>query len=345
MPLPPVPSGCNHTVPYSFELSVIDATTGTFDCSFHLQASGFTLSNGILRSRQNNAGYIASDSRLYFRYPFQSNTALDASFSICSNASLAFGGSTVFHKCFIDESFGIFNEPIGILCSPIFIGVVGTPIALTSVSLATVTTVTISVGSEAISSGLGPSETLDEADTTPTPTYVVEFDLGAPEDAQLVDRFRKTQLRHHLTIPIEKPNYGHNSRVCEPGRNKHHKCLFPRSKDHECDLRKCTRGHSKANTLVALSSLTMEETTSTQELFISDNQRRQVTSTSFSTPISSYSGYVFNEIGQDVFAGLSSYWSTPKSLSSNAATTLITLQRSTVPTTQPTGSENSYQSA
>lgn len=345
VPLQPVPSGCNNAVPYSFDLSVIDPTTEALGCPFHLQASGFTLSNGILRSRQSQVGYIASDGRLSFGNPFQFNTAHDASFSICNNASLAFSGSTVFYRCFHDRSFGIFNEPNGILCSPIFIGVVGMPISLAPVSPATVTTMTIPVGAEAISPGSVPSETLDEADAVSAPTDLVEFDFGASEDALLVERSRKTRFRHHLAITMEKPNRGHNSRICKPERNStHHRCRFRIGKDGECSHRRCKHGHGIANTLVGPSGLTTEETTSTQEPVMISNQRRQVTSTSFPTPSSSYSGYVFNKISQDVFAVLSSYWPTPKSLSPSATTTLITVQRSTVLTTQPPGSVESYQS-
>ena len=336
----PVPSGCNNSVPYSFELSVIDTTTRAFGCSFRLQASGFTLSNGILKGRQSKVVYVDSDSRLYFGSPFRFNTALDAGFSICSNASLAYGDSTVFYKCFSEGSFGIFNEPSGILCSPIFIDVVGTPISLTSPTLATVTKVTIPVGSKAISSGSSLSEPTD----TPVSADMIEFDFGTFEDALLVERSKKTQLRHHLAITMEESSHAHNTHLCETGR-KNHRCRFRSNKNYACNHGMCKHGHSIDDILVAPSSLATEETISNQEPVMNDNQRRHLTPTSFPMPSSSNTEYVFVKVRQSVFPSLSSYLFTPKSFPFSPATTIITMQSSTVLATEPTSSIDLYQSA
>lgn len=278
----PTPFGCRNTVPNSFELSVIDATTGDVVCPFHLQASRFILSNGILRSRQTDVGYIASNGQFRFADPFQPNIALDTKFSICSNASLAFGESTVFYRCFNDESFGIFNEPSGILCSPVIIGVVDTPILSTSVGLATFTKVATPVSSQMVFPTFDHSETFDDADAADP----VEFDLGVSEHALLVERSRKTRTRHHLTIVRENPN-----RSCKTGyNNKLHRCKFHINYYHGCNERKCKHGHGVANTLVTPSTLTDEEAMPTHEPLMSSNRRRQGISTLFPAPNSSFSG-------------------------------------------------------
>jgi hypothetical protein len=322
------------------------------------------LSNGTLRSGQNNIGYIASNTRFCFGNPSQSDIVLDASFSICSNASLAFGGSTVFYRCFSDGSFGIFNKPNGVLCSTVLINITGTPASSASASLATITTVTIHVGSEAKSSGSSPSGTVDKAGATPIPTGLVEFDLDASgQDALLVERSWKTLLRHHSAIVEEKTNRGNNSHVCKADNNgEHHRHRFHKGEDNECNHRKFKHGYGGAKALAAPSSLAAK-TTLGQEPLMNGNRRRQVTSTTlFPTPSTidgvilyptylpgtfhpiAASEYLSSNINTEASAGLSSYWSTPKSLSTSAATTLTTVQKPTVPTIQPAGSVTSFQS-
>jgi len=80
-------------------------TTSTGTC-----ASGFltlTLSNGQLVDSDGRFGYIASNTQFQFDNPVQAGGFGQDAWTLCSNNSLANGGSTAFWRC--DSGAGFFN--------------------------------------------------------------------------------------------------------------------------------------------------------------------------------------------------------------------------------------------
>jgi hypothetical protein len=78
-----------------------------------------TLSGGVLKDSIGRTGYIASNFQFQFDDPPQAGALYTAGWSLCSNGSLALGGSNVFYQCLSGSFYNLYNEAIGGQCSPI----------------------------------------------------------------------------------------------------------------------------------------------------------------------------------------------------------------------------------
>ena len=88
------------------------ATNGTLE---------LTLDDGILHDSVGRTGYIASNYQFQFDNPPQAGAIYTAGFSVCSNGSLALGGSNVFYQCLSGGFYNLYNENWAAQCSPVTI--------------------------------------------------------------------------------------------------------------------------------------------------------------------------------------------------------------------------------
>ena len=82
-----------------------------------------TLDNGVLTDSLGRTGYIAANYQFQFDKPAQDGAIFTSGFSVCSNGSLALGGSTVFYQCLSGSFYNLYNQPFAPQCSPITISV------------------------------------------------------------------------------------------------------------------------------------------------------------------------------------------------------------------------------
>lgn len=86
-----------------------------------------TLQNGILLDSQGRTGYIAANSQFQFDKPAQTGAIYTAGWSVCSNGSLAIGGTTIFQQCLSGNFYNLYLENTAPQCSPIYIQVYSAP--------------------------------------------------------------------------------------------------------------------------------------------------------------------------------------------------------------------------
>ena len=69
-----------------------------------------TLKDGILLNSQGRTGYIAANYQFQFDKLTQIGAVYTAGWSVCSNGSLALGGSTTFYQCLSGNFYNLYNE-------------------------------------------------------------------------------------------------------------------------------------------------------------------------------------------------------------------------------------------
>jgi hypothetical protein len=88
------------------------------------------LADGILKDSENRQGEIVANYQFQFDNPLQNNAVYTEGFSVCSNGSLALGGTNVFYEC---ETFGgpgignysnLYSQSTGAQCNPILIDII-----------------------------------------------------------------------------------------------------------------------------------------------------------------------------------------------------------------------------
>lgn len=80
-----------------------------------------TLSDGILLDSKGRTGYIASNYQFQFDKPAQAGAIYTAGFSVCSNGSLALGGSAVFYQCLSGSFYNLYSTNWAPQCVPVLI--------------------------------------------------------------------------------------------------------------------------------------------------------------------------------------------------------------------------------
>jgi len=71
-----------------------------------------SLSNGVLTDSQNRTGYIAANSQFQFDGPPQAGALYTAGWSVCSNGTLALGGTTTFYQCLSGSFYNLYFKNI-----------------------------------------------------------------------------------------------------------------------------------------------------------------------------------------------------------------------------------------
>lgn len=82
------------------------------------------LDGGVLTDAMNRTGYIASNRQLQFDDPPQTGAIYTAGFSLCSNGSVALGGTTTFYQCRSGGFYNLYDESIASYCEPVTINAV-----------------------------------------------------------------------------------------------------------------------------------------------------------------------------------------------------------------------------
>ena len=80
-----------------------------------------TLTDGILKDARGRTGYIASNFQLQFDAPPQAGAIFTSGFSVCTNGSLALGGSSVFYQCLSGNFYNLYDRFWAAQCSPVTI--------------------------------------------------------------------------------------------------------------------------------------------------------------------------------------------------------------------------------
>ena len=69
-----------------------------------------TLKNGVLLDSQGRTGYIASNYQFQFDAPAQAGAIYTSGFSVCSNGSLALGGSALWWQCLSGDFYNLYDR-------------------------------------------------------------------------------------------------------------------------------------------------------------------------------------------------------------------------------------------
>ncbi|KAI9851837.1 MAG: hypothetical protein M1838_002553 [Thelocarpon superellum] len=80
-----------------------------------------TLNGGVLKDGKGRTGYVASNQQFQFDDPPQAGAIFTSGFSVCSNGSLALGGSAIFYQCLSGTFFNLYTASQGLQCNPVTI--------------------------------------------------------------------------------------------------------------------------------------------------------------------------------------------------------------------------------
>lgn len=131
------PAGCSPSAPGTFQITTVNATTSKKRDLESRQLSGpltLTLQNGILKDQAGRQGYIASNNQFQFDSPIQAGALVTSGFSLCSNQSLALGGSALWYQCLSGNFYNLYNKSIRQDCIAINIQAVNGGTAATQIS-------------------------------------------------------------------------------------------------------------------------------------------------------------------------------------------------------------------
>ena len=79
------------------------------------------LADSVLKDQAGRTGYIAANYQFQFDSPPQTGAIYTSGFSVCSNMSMALGGSTVFYQCASGEFFNLYDRNWAPTCNAIYI--------------------------------------------------------------------------------------------------------------------------------------------------------------------------------------------------------------------------------
>jgi len=119
------PAGCSSSTSGTFQISTVNVTNSKTkrDLSSRQLAGTLTLSlqNGNLKDQAGRTGYTASNYQFQFDAPVQAGARQTTGFSLCSNGSLALGGSAIWYSCASGGFSNLYSQSTGAQCIPIYI--------------------------------------------------------------------------------------------------------------------------------------------------------------------------------------------------------------------------------
>lgn len=184
-PSAPAPAGCATSVPQSFQITTINATT-----SPHTKAKRqndgsliITLQNGQLHNQQGDTGYIASNFQFQFDKPPQTGAIYTAGFSVCSNGSLALGGSAIFYSCNSGGFNNLYDRNWAPQCSPIYINTINSGSSSGSSGSASAGASQTADGQPQAATSAGVSQTSDHQPQAATTAGVTQISDHQPQAA------------------------------------------------------------------------------------------------------------------------------------------------------------------
>jgi hypothetical protein len=84
-----------------------------------------TLTGGVMTDQAGRTGYIASNYQFQFDAPPQAGAIYTGGFSLCSNGSIALGGSAVFYQCLSGTYYNLYDRPWAEHCNAVYILAIG----------------------------------------------------------------------------------------------------------------------------------------------------------------------------------------------------------------------------
>lgn len=119
------PPGCSSSSPNSFTITTVNVSSPSTKRDLdRRQLSGIltlSLNNGDLKDQAGRIGYIASNYQFQFDNPVQAGARETTGFSLCSNGSLALGGTTIWYSCQSGNFYNLYSQSTGAQCIPIHI--------------------------------------------------------------------------------------------------------------------------------------------------------------------------------------------------------------------------------
>lgn len=119
------PSGCSDSSDGEFQITVVNVTSSSSKRNVERRQLSGTLEckldGGVLIDQADRIGYIASNYQFQFDAPPQAGALFTAGFSLCSNNSLALGGSAVFYQCYSGGFYNLYDRDWADQCSPVYL--------------------------------------------------------------------------------------------------------------------------------------------------------------------------------------------------------------------------------
>ncbi|KAJ3938309.1 uncharacterized protein N0V96_011554 [Colletotrichum fioriniae] len=116
------PAGCSTSYTGNFGLTVVGLGKRSLDKRGSCTGTGsldLTLKDGVLTDSQGRTGSIVANYQFQFDGPAQAGAIYTSGFSVCSNGSLALGGSTTFYRCLSGDFYNLYDRHWAEQCSPI----------------------------------------------------------------------------------------------------------------------------------------------------------------------------------------------------------------------------------
>jgi len=197
-PTAAAPAGCSATAAGEFQITVVNSTILKRDeMERRADSCGtegtltLTLAGGILHDAKGRTGYIASNFQFQFDEPPQTGAIYTGGFSVCSNGSLALGGSAIFYECLSGSFYNLYNENWAAQCEPVLIDILACSASSGAASVAsdgqpTVTgAATITQLSDGQPGGTGiatlVSQITDGQPQAPSAGVISEYSDGQPQ--------------------------------------------------------------------------------------------------------------------------------------------------------------------
>ncbi|KAF2825698.1 hypothetical protein CC86DRAFT_406970 [Ophiobolus disseminans] len=202
------PSGCELNASGNFTIgtlkvghkkreSAMEAADGALVC---------TLKDGILRDRDARTGSVVANRQFQFDGPPQAGALYTGGFSICTNGSLAIGGSTRWWQCSSGGFYNLYDEWIGAQCEEIRIQVTFPPKPTPSVASSSVVVVasSSSVPVASVQSSLvtitGQVSTVSKSAVGPSASFT-----GMPNASVIATGSVSQTLSGSATLSVSRP--------------------------------------------------------------------------------------------------------------------------------------------
>jgi len=125
-PPAPVPTGCSPSTSGTFQITVVNVTQTHKKRDLEKRdALTLTLAGGILKDALGRTGYVADNYQFQFDGPPQAGAIYTSGFSLCSNNSLALGGTAIWYQCLSGGFYNLYDRSWAPQCSPIYIEAMG----------------------------------------------------------------------------------------------------------------------------------------------------------------------------------------------------------------------------
>ncbi|KAK2029063.1 covalently-linked cell wall protein [Colletotrichum zoysiae] len=120
------PSSCQSNFEGNFGMAVVELGTQSLNKRGSCNAEGsldMTLKDGVLTDSKGRIGSIVSNFQFQFDGPPQAGVIYTTGFSVCTNGSLALGGSTTFYRCLSGNFWNLYDRYWAEQCSPIHLAI------------------------------------------------------------------------------------------------------------------------------------------------------------------------------------------------------------------------------